>query len=94
MSVTSVLARDTAIKTYKNMPKNLAPVFVDAVTITHPTTLTIIRAMMCRLRSFVSPDVHVTNKETKNVAIQTGAVIKSVTILLYFSSCTIVGKKY
>lgn len=66
--------------TYRNMPKNLAPMFVVAVQITHPTTLTSISEMMCRLRSFVRPDDHVTRRETIKVAIQTGAVISKVSI--------------
>jgi hypothetical protein len=76
------------------MAKNLAPVLVVTVQIIPPTTLMSIRLMMCRLRSSVRPEDQVANKDTRNVAIHTGAVIKRVSMLLYPRVCTIVGKKY
>jgi hypothetical protein len=40
------------------------------------------------------PEVQVTTSETRNVAIQTGAVMRRVSMLLYSSVLTIEGKKY
>lgn len=85
---------ETAPMGIKNMPKNLAPRLVVAVQMMHPTTLTIISEMMWIPRSLLRPDVQVTTRETRKVAIHTGAVISSVIMLLYPSVCTIVGKKY
>jgi hypothetical protein len=79
---------------YINIPRNLAPIFVDAVQIIHPTIETVMRHMIWILRSFVLPEVHVTTRETRNVAIQTGAVISRVSMLLYSRVLTMDGKKY
>lgn len=76
------------------MAKNLAPMLIVAVQMIQPTALTLINPMMCQLRSFVRPEVQVTNRETRNVAIHTGAVISRVSTLPYPSVLTIVGKKY
>lgn len=54
--------------------------FVVAVQMMHPTTLTSINRIICIPRSFVFPDVHVTKRDTKKVATQTGAVISKVSI--------------
>jgi hypothetical protein len=77
-----------------NIPRNRAPILVDAVQMIHPTILTPIRQMIWILRSFVFPDVQVTTSETRKVAIQTGAVMRRVSMLPYSSVCTIDGKKY
>lgn len=68
--------------------------FVDAVQMIHPTILTAIRQIIWILRSFVFPDVQVTTSETRKVAIQTGAVMRRVSMLPYSSVCTMDGKKY
>lgn len=68
-------------RAYRNIAKNLAPVFVVAVTMIHPAMLTSIKAMIWRPRSFIRPDVQVTINDTKNVPIQTGAVMSNVSIL-------------
>lgn len=67
--------------TYKNMAKNRAPRLVVAVQIMAPATLTNINKIMWILRSLVFPDVHVTTRETRKVAIHTGAVMSRVSIL-------------
>lgn len=91
----SLVSRDCIDwKTHRNMAKNLAPMLVVTVQMIPPTTLTIIKQMICILRSFVLPDVHVTSSEIKKVAIHTGAVIKRVSTLPYPRVCTMVGKKY
>lgn len=70
-------------RTYRNLAKNFAPVAVVSVAIRHPTTVTNIKKIMCKLRSFVLPEVQVARSDIRNVAIHTGAVIKGVSILPY-----------
>jgi hypothetical protein len=81
-------------ETYMNIPKNLAPIFVDAVQMIQPAMETVIRHIIWILRSFVLPEVQVTTRETRNVAIQTGAVMRRVSMLLYSRVLTMEGKKY
>lgn len=59
-----------------------------------PMTEIIIRQMMWMLRSLKRPDVYVTTRDTMNVNIHTGAVIRRVCTLGNPRVRTMVGKKY
>jgi hypothetical protein len=84
---------DTAPNGMRNIAKNLAPVFKVETTIIFPTQDTMSKQMIWIDLSPVLPDAYVTVSETKKVRNQTGAVSKSVAILLYPGVLTIVGKK-
>ena len=66
----------------RNIAKNLAPVFKVETTMIFPTHDIMSKQMIWIDLSPVLPDVYVTTSETRKVRNQTGAVSKSVAILL------------
>lgn len=91
---TMIWYADTAPMGMRNIAKKRAGTLSVAVAMMLPTTDMSIRQAMWIDRSAVLPEVYVTNKDTRKVANQTGAVMRRVLTLLYPRVLTIVGKKY